>query len=94
MADRPDRLSLEDLTARLGYDQRTIADLIASGKGPGIKIGRRYLILESWVDRWLAGELGFWSVAIAGLTVPEPQPMAGPDPIKLQALKRLVDDIA
>lgn len=57
----PRTLTLHELAARLGIAHRTAAALLAEGKGPGIKVGGRYLIREDWVTRFEAGEPGFWS---------------------------------
>jgi excisionase family DNA binding protein len=60
----PAHLSLKECARRLGFDQATVARLIESGKGPGIKVHGRYLIYETWVERWLAGDAGFWGPGI------------------------------
>jgi excisionase family DNA binding protein len=72
MTGKPERMSLKELAAHLGYDHTTIAALIEAGKGPGIKVGSRFLILTEWVERWQRGEPGFWSHGIAGTTPIEP----------------------
>jgi excisionase family DNA binding protein len=78
MSDKPATLTLHELAARLGYDHRTVAALIDQGKGPGIRVGRRYLIFEAWVERFEQGLDGFWSHAIAGAPQPEPRPVDSP----------------
>lgn len=59
----PDMVSLNDFCAQLGVARTTGAELIASGRGPGLKVGRRYIIRRQWVEAWLDGRHGFWSVA-------------------------------
>jgi len=75
MTAPPDRLSLKELAARLGYDQATVARLIEAGKGPGIKVHGRYLIYTAWVERWLAGDAGFWG----------PSPAVEADPVTVDS---------
>jgi len=78
-ATSTENLTLKQLCEEIGYSDRTVMRLLAEGKGPGIKTGNRYLIRREWVDKWKAGELGFWSIAIAGLrqveSIPEPEPI-------------------
>ena len=79
MTERPERMTLNELAERFGVHRSSVAELIASGKGPGVKIGRNYLIFREAVERFERGELGFWSAAIAGGVTVAPTPTEEPE---------------
>jgi excisionase family DNA binding protein len=57
LADRgPQALDVKQAAARLGVSDRTVHQLVMSGKVPSIKVGRRRVIAASTIDRMLAGE--------------------------------------
>lgn len=61
-----DRLTFKETMAELRIGEDSLRELIRSGKGPGMYVGNTFLCYRRWVERWMSGQDGFWSVAIAG----------------------------
>ena len=47
-----ERLTIQELATELGSDKSFVSRLLREGKGPGVPVGHRILILRSWVDLW------------------------------------------
>lgn len=47
----PRRLTILEFCERTGLDPRKAAQGFKEGKLPGIKIGRYYLIYETWIEQ-------------------------------------------
>lgn len=80
---RDEQLDFKDLMDELGLGDRALRELIKSGKGPAMYLGGRILCYRAWVERWLEGKDGFWSLAIAG-GVPAQAPAPYAEPISFQ----------
>jgi excisionase family DNA binding protein len=49
-------LDVKQAAERLGVSDRTMHELVVSGKVPSVKVGRRRVIAAAAIDRLLAGE--------------------------------------
>src|SRR5262252_7201268 len=55
-----DQLTLHDAAKLLGWGPDRLARQIRDGTGPGRYNGVGYDIRRSWVESYLAGDVGFW----------------------------------
>jgi excisionase family DNA binding protein len=53
-------LSTDDLARVLGITPALVRRGVREGSLPGTYVGDKVLILRSWVDAFLRGEVGFW----------------------------------
>jgi hypothetical protein len=47
-----ERVTIQQLATELGIDKSLASRMLREGKGPGIPLGHRILILRPWVEQW------------------------------------------
>lgn len=52
-------INVDECAARLGLSRNVVYDLVAQGKIPSVRVGRRIVIPEQGVEAWLAGAVGY-----------------------------------
>ena len=67
-------LTTAELAARWQMDRDFVSRLLTTGKGPGVKVGGKFFIPLSWVERFEQGEPGPWNTLTAPLEAAQPAP--------------------
>lgn len=47
-----ERITIQQLADEIGSDKSFVSRMLREGKGPGVPVGHRILILRPWVELW------------------------------------------